>query len=196
MYRGDGLSIGAVTPAAIVGKEQQGKRAMAAQRVVRDFKPGDQASVRELIQEGLRSRWGTSFDPAANPDTDDLATNYSASGAEIVVVEVNGRVAATGILSIEPRPSFLTSLSGPRIARLRRISVSNRHRRQGLGRLVVDELVRRATDRGYSTVVVSTDTPWTDAIALYQSCGFNEVFRDDEETHLVRVTKAGAQHER
>lgn len=154
----------------------------------RDFRRQDQRSVRDLIQDGLRSRWGSSFDEAANPDTDDLWLTYVDKGNEIVVAEVDGTVVATGILCIEPTPPQAAALIAGRTApRLRRISVSDDHRRQGLGRLIVEELVRRASDRGFDQVLVSTDTPWTDAIALYESCGFTPIYNDPEETHLLRT---------
>lgn len=156
---------------------------------VRDFEAKDQPRVRQLIQDGLRSRWGPSFDPTANPDTDDLLAHYVAPGGQITVVEIGGEPVATGILCLEPPPTFVQHLAeGPKMPRLRRISVSGEHRRKGLGRLVVDDLVRRATELGFGRVLVSTDTPWTDAIALYRSCGFTPVHTDTEETHLLRRT--------
>ncbi len=33
-------------------------------------------------------------------------------------------------------------------------------------------------------VVVSTDTPWLSAVALYRACGFTEVGHDGVETHF------------
>lgn len=153
----------------------------------RDFEPADQPAVRQLIQDGLRQRWGPSFDPSCNPDLDNLWTNYVAPGGQIVVTESNDDIIATGILCLEPTPPFVAALTDEQIIpRLRRISVSQNHQRQGLGRLIVEELVSRAFALGFRSVLVSTDTPWTDAVALYQSCGFATVNIDAEETHLLR----------
>lgn len=30
-----------------------------------------------------------------------------------------------------------------------------------------------------------TDTPWASALALYRSCGFEDVGQDDTDTHLA-----------
>lgn len=161
-------------------------RTVQSRRHVREFRPQDQAVVRDLIQSGLRSRWGADFDESANPDTDDLWTNYVEPGGEIVVCEVDGMIAAVGILTIEPSPAYTSTVTtDAELPRLRRISVSDDHRRQGLGRLIVDELVRKAAGRGATNVLVSTDTPWTDAVALYRSCGFKPIHQDDEEIHLL-----------
>ncbi|MEM7323780.1 MAG: GNAT family N-acetyltransferase [Actinomycetota bacterium] len=156
----------------------------------RDFRPADQTAVRDLIQAGLRSRWGAGYDPSANPDTDDLTANYLDPGGEIAVVDVDGTPVATGILCVEQPPGFVAAVTGTTpIGRLRRISVSEHHQRRGLGRLIVQDLVRRSAHRGLRYALVSTDTPWVDAVALYESCGFVTVHVDGEETHLLRGTE-------
>ena len=52
------------------------------------------------------------------------------------------------------------------------------------GRRVVDELVGRARRRAIIELLVSTDTPWTSAVALYRACGFAEVGSDERDTHF------------
>jgi len=142
--------------------------------VVRAFEPGDQDAVRDLVLAGLAERWGPAFDPDRNTDLDDLAASYLSRGGEIVVAEHGGSVVATGTLVPD----------GPRRGRIVRVSVDAGRRGEGLGRRVVDDLLRRAGDRGMGDVVVSTDTPWLSAMALYRSCGFIEVGHDDVETHF------------
>lgn len=143
--------------------------------VMRDFTSGDQVAVRDLVLAGMRERWGEAYDPRANPDLGDISTSYVDRGAEVVVVEIGGVIVATGIL----RP-YLN-----RRGQILRMSVDQGHRRQGLGRQVVAELVRRARRRGMIEVVVLTDTPWTSAVGLYRSCGFAEVGHDDTDTHFA-----------
>lgn len=143
--------------------------------MVRGFEPDDKDAVRQLVLAGLAERWGSAFDPGHNADLDDLAASYLGRGAEIVVVvDEGGSIVATGTLVPET----------DRRGRLVRVSVDGGRRREGLARAVVDELVRRARRRGIRNVVVSTDTPWASAMALYRSCGFTELGRDDVETHF------------
>ncbi len=123
----------------------------------------------------MRERWSGAYDPAFNSDLDDISTSYVERGADVVVVEIGGAIVATGILRPDPDGR----------GRILRMSVDQGHRRQGLGRQVVEELVRRARRRGMIEVVVLTDTPWTSALALYGSCGFEEVGQDDTDTHLA-----------
>lgn len=148
--------------------------------MLRDFRPSDQDALRRLILSGLRERWGEAFDASVNPDLSDLVANYLDRGAEIVVIESDGDIIATGILI----PDDAT------VGRIVRMSVAAAHRRQGLARRIVEELVRRARRRGMSEVRVLTDTPWTSAVELYAACGFTEVRRDATDTHFVLPLRA------
>jgi ribosomal protein S18 acetylase RimI-like enzyme len=143
--------------------------------VLRDFEPCDQAPVRELVLSGMRERWGDAYDPLANPDLDNISASYVDRGADVVVAEIGGEIVATGML----RPE------GDGRGRIVRVSVDQAHRQRGFGRQLVEELVRRARRRGMLEVVVLTDTPWTSALALYRSCGFNDVGEDENDTHFV-----------
>ncbi|WP_426573580.1 GNAT family N-acetyltransferase [Aquihabitans sp. McL0605] len=139
---------------------------------MRNFTPDDQDAVRALVLDGMRERWGEAYDDSFNPDLDDIWATHVAHGAEVVVADDGGRIVAVGMLLPEPEDR----------GRIRRVSVDRSHRRQGLGRAVVDELVARARDRAMVEVLVRADTPWTSALALYRSCGFTCVGADDTDT--------------
>lgn len=140
---------------------------------MRSFVADDHVSVRELILAGMRERWGDAYEPSANPDLDDIIATYLDREADVVVTEVAGRIVATGMLVP----------LGHRRGQIVRMSVDARHRRQGLARGVVEELLRRALELGLVEVVVLTDTPWASARALYRACGFVETGHDDTDSH-------------
>ena len=142
--------------------------------MLRDFTSDDQAQVQALVDAGMRERWGDAYDPACNPDLDDLTANYVDGGAQVVVLELDGRIVASGILVPESTER----------GRILRMSVDAQHRREGHGARLVDELVRRARACGMTELVVRTDTPWTSALAMYRSCGFDEVGDDGVDTHF------------
>lgn len=144
--------------------------------VLRAYTAADQASVRDLILEGMKERWGDAYDPAFNADLDDISGTYVDRGAEVVVVEREGAVIATGTLIPDADAA----------GRIVRVAVARSHRRLGLGRLVVNELVRRAQARAMGEVRVLTDTPWASAVELYLSTGFIKVADDGRDVHLVR----------
>lgn len=143
--------------------------------MLRDFQPSDQSGLRRLILAGLQDRWGERFDADVNPDLDDFVANYLDDGAEIVVVEADGTIVATGILVPDDAGT----------GRIMRMSVAGAHRRQGLARRIVEELIGRAHRSGMSEVRVLADTPWTSAVELYRACGFTEIGSDGKDTHFV-----------
>lgn len=141
------------------------------------MRAGDQEAIRSLVLDGMRERWGEAYDAAANSDMDDIAHTYVDAGAQVVVAEVDGLVVGCGILLSE---------SGRR-GRIVRVSVHKDHRRKGVGREVVNSLVHSARRRRMTEVVVTTDVPWTSAVALYLACGFVEVGRDKHDVHFVKL---------
>lgn len=167
MMRRGGNSLPKRTPRSPGGKDSG---------VIRDFEPRDQDAVRALVLDGMRERWGEAYDPSANADLEDIASTYVARGAEVVVLELDGVVAGCGTLIHETETR----------ARMVRVSVHGDHRRRGLGRQIVNHLVDRARARGFTEVVVTTDTPWTSAVDLYRACGFTEAHRDESDTHFLK----------
>jgi GNAT superfamily N-acetyltransferase len=142
---------------------------------VRDFERGDQDAVRALVLQGMAERWGEAFRPDANPDVDDIYDSYVARGAEVLVAERAGAIVGTGTL-VE-----VDAATG----RVRRMAVRPDQRRQGLGRALVAALIDRSRARGHSQLLVSTDPPWTEAIALYRSCGFQLIDEIADEVHFT-----------
>lgn len=148
---------------------------------IRDFAPGDQHAAQALVQAGMKDRWGDDFDPSFNTDTDDIAATYTTGGSQFVVaVDSAGTVIGTGALMSENEGLSPGTAAG----RIVRMSVDAGHRRQGIAQAIVYDLLERARQANYQLVLVATDTPWTDAIELYKSCGFTYAGADDVETHL------------
>lgn len=143
--------------------------------MIRDFVPEDQQELRQLVLAGLEERWGDAFDRQFNADLEDFGSNYLARGSEIVVIELDHELVATGTLVPD----------GPSTGRIVRMSVTALHRREGLAQQLVAELVARARRREMSELRVLTDTPWTSAVELYRSCGFVEVACDEQDTHFM-----------
>jgi len=145
--------------------------------LIRDFAPDDQDAVAQLILGGMRQRWGSRFDPTADPDIDDLWASYIDAGGEIVVGELGGSAIATTTLMG----------CGARDGRILRMSVARSHRGCGFGRLLVAEMVARSRRRGMLVLHVSTDTPWVDAVAFYKACGFVATSESGGDTHFELV---------
>ncbi len=126
---------------------------------VSDLQPIDQHAVRCLILVGLGEHWGH-IDETLNPDLDDIGATYG--HGRTVVVRRRGEIVATG--TVVPHD--------PSTAEILRMSVATDHRRAGLGRLVVEELLSTARDWGATAVVLETSTDWNEVVSFYRSCGF------------------------
>ena len=145
-----------------------------AEWAIRDFERRDQEEVRDLVQRGMAERWGDDFRPDANPDLDDIWQSYVQRGGEVVFIERRGTIVATGTLvEVDAHAD-----------RLLRMAVHPELRRQGLGRSVVIELIERSRRRGHMRLLVTTDPPWLEAIALYRSCGFELVGETVDAVHF------------
>lgn len=137
---------------------------------IRDFRPDDQAIVRDLVLAGLGDHFGQ-IDETMNPDLDDIDGTYVATGGKVVVAEFAGAIVGAGTL-IEEHPG---------VGRLVRMSVAKGQRGRGIGRGLVGHLLDEARRRGYGRVLVETTDDWQDAIGLYTACGFKtDGFRDGD----------------
>lgn len=126
-----------------------------------DLSEANQHEARALILAGLIEHWG-SLDLTLNPDLDDMAASYQ-SGRTVLVRDGGGTVVGTG--TVLPR--------GNAVAEIIRMSVARNARRHGIGRHIVDELVRTATEWGVEKVVLETTTSWEEAVSFYVRCGFS-----------------------
>jgi GNAT superfamily N-acetyltransferase len=124
------------------------------------FQPADQAAVKDLVLAGLVEHWGT-LDPAKNPDLDDITASYA--GAIFLVARHAGQILSTGALV--PRQDGN--------AEVVRMSVAAGWRRQGIGRLILQELVSRARQARFQRVILETTATWHEVIAFYQRFGFH-----------------------
>ena len=140
--------------------------------LIRLFRPEDQPAACELILQGLSEHWGA-LDQSLNPDLADIAATY---GQAIFLVAVVGpELVGTGALIPEREG----------VGRIVRMSVAQTWRRQGVGRQILAELLRRAAPAGYRQIVLETTATWAEAIAFYRNNGFREVGVWEGDMHFV-----------
>jgi ribosomal protein S18 acetylase RimI-like enzyme len=139
----------------------------------RPFRTEDQQEAHELILAGLGDHFPV-IDQSLNPDLDDINGAYIASGHLFMVAVLDGLIVGTGaLLNLENH-----------VGRMVRVSVDEGHRRQGIGRALVNYLVTIAKKRRFTRILVETNHDWEEAIALYRSCGFQPYERDEISVHL------------
>ena len=123
------------------------------------------AIIRECRKEDVPDvlrLWATSG--ASNTPTDnseDVGRAVSEPGLEFLVAEADGQVVGT----------IMGGFDGWRGA-ISRLAVAESHRRQGIGRALLDEVMARFAHNGVKVVgaLVEKDHPW--AMAYWESVGF------------------------
>ena len=94
---------------------------------------------------------------------------HSGGHPAIVAVDSAGVVAGFGSLSPwRDRPAYAGSVEDS-------VYVHRDHRGQGVGRLLLEELVRLGRDHGFHTVIARIVGGHETSIALHEKCGFEQV---------------------
>lgn len=138
---------------------------------IRPFRPEDQAEVRALILAGLAQHWGV-LDPGRNPDLENI--NQSYAGAVFLVARQDDRIIGTGALV--PR--------GQATSEIVRMSVAEDMRRRGVGRKLLERLIKEAKAAGIRSLVLETTETWQEAIAFYRRFGFKKTHRKDGDVYF------------
>jgi phosphinothricin acetyltransferase len=132
---------------------------------------GDAEAIRAIYNREVTETTVT-FDLVPRSLEEQTAWLVARSGAHPAVVAVTaatGEVAGFGSLSpYRDRPAYATTVEDS-------VYVAAEHRGQGVGRLVLDELVRLGTAHGFHTVMARIVGGHTASIALHRACGFEEV---------------------
>ena len=130
-----------------------------------------------LIVAGLAERWGT-YVEGFNPDLVALPSGYKDS--VVLVAERDSRIVGVGIL--QP--------IGPSSAQILRMSVAHDCRRQGVGTLVLEGLLRAASEQGLSQVTLETTASWVSAVEFYERSGFVRTEVRDGNQHFTLAKTA------
>jgi phosphinothricin acetyltransferase len=98
-----------------------------------------------------------------------ITEHAGAHPAIVAVDEATGDVVGFGSLSsFHPRPAYRPTVEDS-------VYVDRDRRGQGVGRLLLDELLRLASDHGFHSVVARIVGGHAASIALHEACGFELV---------------------
>ncbi|OGL01756.1 MAG: hypothetical protein A3E31_16710 [Candidatus Rokubacteria bacterium RIFCSPHIGHO2_12_FULL_73_22] len=136
---------------------------------VRDARPADLGRIGEIWNpEILRTDTTTDTEPR---DAAALAAWLGRHGAAwpVVVAVADDEVLAFGALSpYRPTPAFARTAEDS-------VYVARDRRGEGLGRRVLDELLRRAAAAGHHSVLARVTAPNTASLRLHARAGFRTV---------------------
>ena len=102
-------------------------------------------------------------------ELDGLPGAYAPPGGLMLLALVDGAVAGSGAFRPLPDADY------PNACEMKRLFVRPAFRRFGLGRILAQQLMDRATEAGYSSMLLDTLDDMEAARGLYESLGFVEV---------------------
>jgi L-amino acid N-acyltransferase len=137
---------------------------------VRLAEPADAESVRRIYNAEVVGSTAT-FDLRPRTDEEHAAWMAEHQGTYPVVVAVDGGGTVLGFGSLSAyrdRPSYATTVENS-------VYVDPASRGQGVGRAILDELVRLATLHGFHSMIARVGGDNTASMALHEACGFEQV---------------------
>jgi phosphinothricin acetyltransferase len=137
---------------------------------VRLARPADAEAIRSIYNAEVTGSTAT-FDLVPRTLEEQVAWLADHRGAYPAVVAVDDGDAVLGFGSLsgyKDRPSYATTVENS-------VYVDGRHRGRGVGRAVLEELLRLATQHGFHSVIARVGGDNLASIALHQTCGFTMV---------------------
>ncbi len=133
---------------------------------IRLARPGDAEALRAIYNTEVSGSTVT-FDIEPRSHVEQVAWIERHQGVHPAVVAVDdGTVAGFGSLSpFRDRAAYATTVEDS-------VYVAGERRGQGVGRLLLDELVSLATRQGFHTVIARSSGNNGPSIALHRACGF------------------------
>lgn len=130
--------------------------------------------VEESVNEGFRhiKRFIKEYETGAN--------HFSKEGEALFIAYQNSEIVGVCGLNQDPYSNCKD------VGRVRRLYVSSRVRRSGIGRMLMDAVIEEAR-KHFKRLVLKTDHPVADA--FYRSIGFTVETTSENNSHFLCITK-------
>ena len=120
------------------------------------------AIIRAVLTEFGANKPGTVY---YDPTTDDLFSLFSAQGSAYSILEIDGKVVGgSGIYPTHGLPDGCCEIV--------KLYISPEARNKSLGKMLINECFAIAREKGYRQVYLETLPELSNAVKLYEKCGF------------------------
>lgn len=136
---------------------------------------GYEKHAKALVLNGLSERFGY-LDKDLNTDLNNIIKSYTGKGNIFLIGLLDKRVACTGALIQLDKET----------AQIVRISVDNQYRKNGFAKLMIKHLEKYAFEKNFKRIIIFAEPHWTEAVNLYNSCGYVVNGQDDVDLHFYK----------
>ena len=138
---------------------------------IRQYRASDHATVVALHVSALGATGALARRGPWDDDLDAVEATYLRAGGDFLVGEIADRVVAMGALRRKTAS----------VVEIKRMRVQPELQRRGYGGAMLNALLERASDLGFTEVVLDTTTRQQPAISFYIKHGFIEMGRESRE---------------
>ncbi len=125
----------------------------------------------------------------SQPLTDTWREEIASGNRLVFIYKINGEFIGEGALVFDAGDSDYT-IQNQRVY-VSRMIVKKEYRNRGIGSEILEFLIRKAKDMGYSEMTIGVDKDNANALHLYRKYGFTEVLFDgaDEDGEYFKLMK-------
>jgi GNAT superfamily N-acetyltransferase len=134
---------------------------------IRDYRAGDDARIWEILKAALAVYGLVSQPESTDRDLLDIHGSYFSSGGTFRVLEIDERLVGTYGLHDE----------GHGVAELRKMYLDPVYKGRGLGKMLLEDVLITARQRGFRTIILESNSNLVEAAALYRRYGFVDMDR-------------------
>lgn len=128
----------------------------------RDYERGDEGAVFQIVRDVLAT-YGLHTNPAVTDrDLSDIAESYIRPGGVFRIVEVDGEIA--GSYGLYPLSA--------KVCELRKMYLMPIYQGRGIGKMMMDEALALAREKGFEEIVLETNSVLVRATHLYRKYNF------------------------
>jgi putative acetyltransferase len=132
--------------------------------LIRDWEKSDRIAAAEVISSVL-AEYGLGWEPAgADRDVLEVEKFYQSTAGEFWVIEQQGWLVGTG--------GYYPVARGEKAVEIRKMYLLPAVRGLGLGRFLLEQLEQAIAARGFQQIWIETASMLVEAIALYESSGY------------------------
>ena len=132
--------------------------------VLRDVKSGEEQKIFSIVKKVLEQYCLKTNPEVTDKDLSDIKKHYIETGGCFKIIEDNGRI--VGSYGLFPLSSDTCEL--------RKMYLLSEYQGRGLGKLMMNDAIKVAQDKGFKEMVLETNSILDKAIRLYRKYGFQE----------------------